>query len=276
MQSTALAHVPDSLIRYTSEIKQVSFITAQEEYELAIRYQEQGDVEAARSLVVSHLRYVVSLARRYVGYNLPIEDLIQEGNIGLMKAVKRFNPTLGPRLASYATIWITSEMLEYIVNNWKIVRVNTTKSRRKLFFNIRQLQEAYSTLTPDDIDAIATKLSVSVKDIREMEQYMNNSDMFVDTEYEDDDTETFANHLLITTDDPPTILDRESQQYNQYAGLTIGLNALDARSRYIIEQRWLSDTKAIFEALSIELGVSKERVRQIESKALTQLKGVLQ
>ncbi|BBB63277.1 MULTISPECIES: RNA polymerase sigma factor RpoH [Undibacterium] len=264
---------------YISAVNRLPMLTHQEEIDFANKLRNDNDLAAAQQLVMSHLRLVVSIARGYLGYGLPHADLIQEGNIGLMKAVKRFDPDQGVRLVSYAMHWIKAEMHEYILKNWRLVKVATTKAQRKLFFNLRSHKEGLDAMTPKQIDALASTLDVKREEVIEMEMRLSGHDIALDAPTDDDD-EKFAPiaYLKTESDEPTRVL--ETRQYDrlQSEGLESALSKLDARSRHIIESRWLKNddgTGATLHELADEYGVSAERIRQIESAALKKMKGSL-
>jgi RNA polymerase sigma-32 factor len=255
-------------------------LTAESEVSLARRLQNDGDLDAARQLVLSHLRLVVSIARQYMGYGLTHADLIQEGNIGLMKAVKRFDPDRGVRLVSFAMHWIKAEIHEYILKNWRLVKVATTKAQRKLFFNLRSMKRDTHTLSPEAAQAIARDLNVRVQDVIEMETRMGGGDIALEPTDDggDDDYAPIA-YLRATHSEPTQVLEDRAFDRLQGEGLLEALESLDARSRRIIEARWLRDdddggTLTLHE-LADEFGVSAERIRQIEAKALKTMKNAL-
>lgn len=264
---------------YISAVNRLPMLTQEEEVSLATRLKENNDLNAAQQLVMSHLRLVVSIARGYLGYGLPHADLIQEGNIGLMKAVKRFDPDQGVRLVSYAMHWIKAEMHEYILKNWRLVKVATTKAQRKLFFNLRSNKESLDSMTPSQIDNLASKLDVKREDVIEMEMRLSGHDVALDNSGDDDD-DKFApiSYLKSDAEEPTRVI--EAMQYDrlQSEGLESALAKLDPRSRHIIESRWLQNddgTGATLHELADEYGVSAERIRQIESAALKKMKGAL-
>ena len=268
---------------YIQSVNRVPMLTAEEEQRLAREYRDNGNLDAARRLVLSHLRLVVSIARGYLGYGLPHADLIQEGNIGLMKAVKRFDPDQGVRLVSYAMHWIKAEMHEYILKNWRMVKVATTKAQRKLFFNLRShKQDAQATFTSDEIDAVAAELNVKGAEVREMETRLSGGDIALEGQM-DDGEESYAPiaYLADTHNEPTRVIESRSQDRMQSEGIETALAKLDDRSRRIIEARWLNVNDdgsggATLHELADEFGVSAERIRQIESAAMKKMKGALQ
>ncbi|MCC7486539.1 MAG: RNA polymerase sigma factor RpoH [Burkholderiales bacterium] len=270
--------IPSAAVGLESYIQAVNsfpILSQEEETALARRLREHGDLEAARRLVVSHLRVVVAIARGYMGYGLPQADLIQEGNIGLMKAVKRFDPERGVRLVSFAVYWIRAEMHEFILRNWRIVKVATTKAQRKLFFNLRSLKQGLGSLGADDVKRIARQLRVSPDDVAEMETRLGGQDLALESSTDDDEA-AYAPiaYLAAENAEPGRALEEAQGAERDSAGLARALQALDARSRRIIEARWLAERDpATLHDLARELGVSAERVRQIEAKALARMKG---
>ena len=268
---------------YIQSVNRVPMLSAEEEQRLAREYRDNDNLDAARRLVLSHLRLVVSIARGYLGYGLPHADLIQEGNIGLMKAVKRFDPDQGVRLVSYAMHWIKAEMHEYILKNWRMVKVATTKAQRKLFFNLRShKQDAQATFTSDEIDAVAAELNVKGAEVREMETRLSGGDIALEGQM-DDGEESFAPiaYLADTHNEPTRVIEARSNDRMQSEGIEAALAKLDDRSRRIIEARWLNVNDdgsggSTLHDLADEFGVSAERIRQIESAAMKKMKGALQ
>ncbi|MFT3801779.1 MAG: RNA polymerase sigma factor RpoH [Burkholderiaceae bacterium] len=271
-----------NLDAYIGAVNRVPMLTPEREQELSRRFRDSGDLDAAREMVMSHLRLVVSISRQYLGYGLPHADLIQEGNIGLMKAVKRFDPDRGVRLVSFAMHWIKAEIHEYILKNWRLVKVATTKAQRKLFFNLRSQRSAdRHTLSREDVDRIAETLNVRKQDVVEMESRLNGQDIALES-HGDDGDDDFAPIAFLSSPnaEPERILEARQMDRLQSDGLQQALAGLDARSRRIIETRWLKDedeggTMTLHE-LAAEYGVSAERIRQIEAKALKKMKGVLE
>ncbi len=263
-----------SLDHYIQAVNRFPLLTAEQEVELGRRLQRDDDVDAARQLVLSHLRLVVSVSRNYLGYGLPQADLIQEGNVGLMKAVRRFDPERGVRLVSFALHWIRAEIHEYILRNWRLVKVATTKAQRKLFFNLRSMKSRSATLTPTEARAIAAELKVKPEEVVEMETRLSGRDVMLDPQ-SDEDGHSMAPIAYLTDreDEPAQILERKQTADNRSAGLATAVAKLDARSRRIIEARWLrEDDPATLQDLADEYGVSAERIRQIESKALKSMR----
>ncbi|MBP7580833.1 RNA polymerase sigma factor RpoH [Vogesella sp. XCS3] len=265
-----------SLEQYIQTVNSIPMLTPEEEFELATRQQEQGDLEAAKRLVLSHLRVVVSIARGYSGYGLPQADLIQEGNIGLMKAVKRFEPTRGVRLFSFAVHWIKAEIHEFILRNWRLVRIATTKPQRKLFFNLRSMKQGFSALSEKEAQAIAEQLGVKPEEVREMETRMSGQDMALLADEGDDEGFAPIDWLADSHHEPTRAMERRALDTLQGEGIEHALATLDPRSRRIIEARWLADDSgATLHDLAAEFGVSAERIRQIEAKALGKMKTAL-
>jgi RNA polymerase sigma-32 factor len=264
---------------YISAVNRLPMLTHEEEISLARRLRDKNDLAAAQKLVLSHLRLVVSIARGYLGYGLPHADLIQEGNIGLMKAVKRFDPDQGVRLVSYAMHWIKAEMHEYILKNWRLVKVATTKAQRKLFFNLRSHKESLDTMTPTQVDDLAKSLQVKREEVIEMETRMSGHDIALEAPTDDED-DKFAPIAYLSSDanEPTKALEAKQFDRLQSEGLGLALDKLDARSRRIVEARWLANddgSGATLHELADEFGVSAERIRQIESAALKKMKGTL-
>ena len=265
-----------SLDHYIQAVNRFPLLTAEQETELGRRWREKEDVEAAGQLVLSHLRLVVAVSRNYLGYGLPQGDLIQEGNVGLMKAVRRFDPERGVRLVSFALHWIKAEIHEYILRNWRLVKVATTKAQRKLFFNLRSMKPSSHALSRDEAAAIARELGVKPEEVVEMETRLSGHDIALDPTPSDDDEQAYAPIAWLTdgADEPAQILERKQTEQGRSEGLRRALSKLDARSRRIIEARWLKETDpATLQELADEYGVSAERIRQIESKALKQMRG---
>lgn len=274
----ATNHLPlGSLDAYIHQANQIPMLTAEEELEYAKQFQEQGDLEGARQLVLAHLRYVVRVARGYMGYGLPLNDLIQEGNVGLMKAVKRFDATLGVRLVSFAVHWIKSEIHEFVLKNWRIVKVATTKAQRKLFFNLRQMKQRLGWASAEEVDAVAKDLGVTPHDVRTMEMRLNAMDVAWDLDDSDSDTTAYqsvpARYLGDETADPAYILEQQDGEAQDGEKLHSAMISLDERSQDILKQRWLSDEKAMtLHVLAEKYGISAERVRQLEKNALKKLR----
>ncbi len=269
--------IGDSIERYIQRVNAVPMLSPQEEHDLATRHQDNGDVDAARQLVMSHLRVVVSIARGYSGYGLPQADLIQEGNIGLMKAVKRFEATRGVRLYSFAVHWIKAEIHEYILRNWRLVRIATTKAQRKLFFNLRSMKTSFAALTHTQAKVIADDLGVKTEEVLEMETRMTGQDIALVADDGDDDGYAPIDWLADSHNEPTAAIARAATDRLQSTGISAALDGLDERSRRIIEARWLTDDgeSLTLHDLAAEFKVSAERIRQIETKALQKMKQVL-
>jgi RNA polymerase sigma-32 factor len=259
-----------SLDHYIQAVNRFPLLTAEQETELGRRWKEREDVDAARQLVLSHLRLVVAVSRNYLGYGLPQADLIQEGNIGLMKAVRRFDPERGVRLVSFALHWIKAEIHEHVLRNWRLVKIATTKAQRKLFFNLRSMKRSSAALTQSEADAIATQLGVKPEEVLEMETRISGGDVSLDPSPGDEEAVTPIAYLADPDDEPAQILERRETASNRSKGLRTAMAQLDDRSRRIIEARWLREAEdaATLQELADEYGVSAERIRQIESKAL--------
>jgi RNA polymerase sigma-32 factor len=262
---------------YISAVNRLPMLTHEEEISLGKRLRDESDLDAARQLITSHLRLVVSIARQYLGYGLAHADLIQEGNVGLMKAVKRFDPERGVRLVSFAVHWIKAEIHEYIVRNWRMVKVATTKAQRKLFFNLRRMRPDGQTLDPEQVADIARELNVRPQDVSEMEVRMSGREMALETQTDDEDA--FAPIAYLSDegrDEPSQVLERRALDDLHGAGLDDALEGLDPRSRRIVQARWLQDEGgATLHELGAEFGVSAERVRQIEAAAFKKMRAAL-
>ena len=268
-----------SLDAYIGAVHQIPVLSAEDEQALARRYHGEDDLDAARELVHSHLRFVVHVARGYMGYGLPLGDLIQEGNIGLMKAVKRFDPSVGVRLVSFAVHWIRAEMHEYILKNWRIVKVATTKAQRKLFFNLRRSKKRLGWMNAAEVSAVARDLNVPEREVLEMESRLSGRDIGFDAPV-DEDSERVppapAMYLQSGDEDPAEAYERADRQDSRLALLREGLAELDDRSRDIIQRRWLNpDSKDTLQELADEYGVSAERIRQVEANALKKMRGLV-
>lgn len=267
-----------NLDAYTSLVHTIPVLTAEEEYELAMRLQQNSDLEAAQRLVLSHLRFVVRIAKGYTGYGLPVADLIQEGNIGLMKAVKRFDPSKGVRLVSFAVHWIRAEIHEYVIRNWRIVKIATTKAQRKLFFNLRSAKQRLGWLNQEEVEAVAEDLGVTPSNVLEMERRLAQPDTSFDlpSDTSDDEDAVFSPAAYLAAperSDPSTELEQDNFADYQHNRLSNALASLDERSRDIISQRWLQDeNKATLHELAAQYQVSAERIRQIENNAMKKLK----
>jgi RNA polymerase sigma-32 factor len=271
-----------SIDAYIQAVNRVPMLTPDEELRLARTYRDKEDLDAAGRLVMSHLRLVVAVARNYLGYGLPHADLIQEGNIGLMKAVKRFDPERGVRLVSFALHWIKAEIHEYILKNWRLVKVATTKAQRKLFFNLRSMKQGLGTMSPDQIEGVARELNVKPEEVSEMETRLSGGDVALEGRT-DDGEEDFApiDYLADADSEPTQVLQRRQYDLLQTEGVREALEQLDPRSRRIIEARWLNEDTdgrvgtATLHDLAEEFGVSAERIRQIEAKALQKMRNRL-
>jgi RNA polymerase sigma-32 factor len=266
-----------SLDSYIQTVNRFPILSQQEETDLARRLRDHGDLDAARKLIVSHLRVVVSVARGYLGYGLPQADLIQEGNIGLMKAVKRFDPERGVRLVSFAVHWIRAEMHEFILRNWRMVKIATTKAQRKLFFNLRSMKPGLNTLSSEEVKTMARTLGVKPEEVVEMETRLGGKDVALEPANDDSD-ENFAPiaYLADERGEPGQVLEHTEDEQQKSAGLSHAIASLDPRSRRIIEARWLREKdSATLHDLAQEFGVSAERIRQIEAKALVKMKGLM-
>ena len=265
----------DSLDQYLRTIKAFPVLSAQEEYDLAMRLKKNSDLEAAKSLIVSHLRLVASIARGYAGYGLPQADLIQEGNIGLMKAVRRFDPERGVRLVSFAIHWIKAEIHEYIIRNWRLVKVATTKAQRKLFFNLRSMKSDATTLQPDEVAHIARELKVKPEEVMEMEARMSGHEIPLEPLADDESEDNYSpiSYLQDHQPEPSELLAQRETEHNHTVGLSRALESLDDRSRRIVQARWLQEgSGATLHDLAAEFGISAERIRQIEQKAMQKMK----
>ena len=266
-----------SLESYIQAVRAFPVLTLEEEGEYARRLRDGNDVDAASKLVLSHLRVVVHIARGYLGYGLPQADLIQEGNVGLMKAVKRFDPERGVRLVSFAIHWIKAEMHEYILRNWRMVKIATTKSQRKLFFNLRSMKKALGTLGPDEVKSIAKDLGVKPEEVVEMETRINGGDVALEPVGDDEDNSYGPlAYLADPAAEPVLVLENKQSESLREQGLEKALETLDERSRRIIQARWLTeDATRTLHDLAAEYGVSAERIRQIEARALQKMKGII-
>ena len=265
----------DSYDRYMQSIRAIPSLTAEEEMELGMRLKKSNDLEAAKTLILSHLKLVVKVAKGYSGYGLPQSDLVQEGNIGLMKAVKRFDPERGVRLVSFAIYWIKAEIQEYIVKNWRLVKTATTKAQRKLFFNLRSMKKTLQPLKSDEINSIAKELNVKPEDVREMEYRFNGNEISLDYGSEESEDDVFRPiaYLKDEAPEPSEKMELDQSEGNSLSSLNKALSALDERSRLILEERWLKDKDAsTLHELADKLGVSAERIRQIEQAAMKKIK----
>jgi RNA polymerase sigma-32 factor len=273
----ALAGPLGSLDAYLERVSRIAVLSREQEHELAERFRSAGDLAAARQLVLSHLRFVVHIARGYSGYGLPIGDLIQEGNVGLMKAVKRFDPTLNVRLVSFAVHWIRAEIHEYVLRNWRLVKIATTKAQRKLFFNLRRLKKNLTWLSAEETAAVARDLGVTVAEVTEMEKRLAARDLSFDPAPDTDDEEAYspAAYLPAPDADPAGQVQEAESADDSTDRLHGALSRLDERSRDIVQRRWMSEDKATLHQLADRYGVSAERIRQIESSALGKLRGLM-
>ncbi len=262
-----------SLESYFQSVNKIPMLSAEEEHLLAERYSEDGDLEAARQLVMSHLRFVVKVARGYSGYGLPLADLIQEGSVGLMKAVKRFDPKFGVRLVSFAVHWIRAEMHEYILRNWKIVKIATTKAQRKLFFKLRSSKKRLAWLNKEEVDSVAKDLGVKPQEVIEMEKRLSSYDTSFDAPESDDDAPSFspAAYLEDKSQGPEEELEATQLEGIQLEALSEAMENLDERSKDIVNRRWLSEKKQTLHQLADEYGVSAERIRQLEKSAFKKM-----
>ena len=269
-----------SLESYIQAVSRIPIMTVEQERELAKELQDENNLDAAQRMVFSHLRFVVHIARGYSGYGLPQADLIQEGNIGLMKAVKRFDPSHNVRLVSFAVHWIRAEIHEYILKNWRILKVATTKAQRKLFFNLRSSKKRLGWFNKDEVEAVAHDLGVSTKDVLEMESRLTNHDVTFDRGNDDSDDSKAAlfspsAYLYDSESDPARQIENSDWKADSDGKLIDALTLLDDRSRHIVKARWLTEDKATLQELADEYGVSAERIRQLEKNAMKKLKGVL-
>ena len=269
-----------NLEAYIQAVNSIPVLSAEEERELAVNLQQKQDLNAARKLVLPHLRFVVHIARGYSGYGLPLADLIQEGNIGLMKAVKRFDPDRGVRLVSFAVHWIRAEIHEFILRNWRIVKVATTKAQRKLFFNLRSAKKRLGWLNPEEVDHLAKDLGVKPETVLEMESRMSGQDVGFDpyTSDDDDDRDYLSPSSFLTQEraDPANTLEQDDWDSHHSEQLQVALEQLDERSRDILEARWLRDDKKTLHDLAAKYQVSAERIRQLEANAMKKLRQVLE
>ena len=273
----ALAGPLGSLDAYLDRVGRIPVLSREEERALAERFRNQDDLAAARELVLSHLRFVVHIARGYSGYGLPIGDLIQEGNVGLMKAVKRFDPSLNVRLVSFAVHWIRAEIHEYVLRNWRLVKIATTKAQRKLFFNLRRLKKNLAWLSAEETAAVARDLGVTPAEVTEMEKRLAARDLSFDPLPASEDEEIYSPAACLPAPDadPAQQVAQAESAADATEGLRNALGRLDARSRDIVERRWMSEDKATLHELADQYGVSAERIRQIESSALGKLRGLI-
>ncbi|MFZ9479356.1 MAG: RNA polymerase sigma factor RpoH [Steroidobacteraceae bacterium] len=269
-----------SLDAYLERVSRVPMLSREDEQALALRFRSEGDVEAARALVLSHLRFVVHIARGYSGYGLPVGDLVQEGNVGLMKAVKRFDPAVGVRLVSFAVHWIRAEIHEFVLRNWRLVKVATTKAQRKLFFNLRRLKKNLSWLSADETAAVARELGVTPAEVTEMERRLSAREIAFDPtplESDEDEAHSPVAYLPAPDADPAEQVETAEWDEQTHARLTAALQSLDARSRDILASRWMSSDaeKPTLHELAAKYSVSAERIRQLETNAIKKLRAVM-
>ena len=285
MTASALVARPDHLLAgplgsfeaYAERVSRIPVLTREQELELAARFHGENDLEAARTLVMSHLRFVLHIARGYSGYGLPMGDLVQEGNVGLMKAVKRFNPDMGVRLVSFAVHWIRAEIHDYVLRNWRLVKIATTKAQRKLFFNLRRMKKNLAWLTQEETAAVAADLGVTSAEVTEMEQRLSARDMSFDPAPDSDEEESYGPSLYLPAPDadPAELVEESEWDADMSERLGAAVTRLDKRSRDILQRRWMAEEKATLHELAAEYGVSAERIRQIESAALKRIRGAL-
>ncbi len=276
--SLAMTGPLGSLDAYISQVSAIPMLSREDEMALARRYRDDDDLDAARDLVMSHLRFVVHIARGYLGYGLPVGDLIQEGNVGLMKAVKRFDPDMGVRLVSFAVHWIRAEIHEYVIRNWRLVRVATTKAQRKLFFNLRRMKKNLAWLSDAEARAVAGELGVEPGEVREMEQRLSSRDLSFDPAPDTDDEEGIVSPSLYLPSaemDPATAIENEQWEGAVAESLSAAIGTLDDRSRAVVRARWLAEEKRTLQDLADDYGVSAERIRQIESAAIKKLRAAM-
>ncbi|QQD18935.1 RNA polymerase sigma factor RpoH [Spongiibacter nanhainus] len=265
------------LSAYIQAVGSIPVLSAERERELAEDLHYQGDLEAARQLVMSHLRFVVHIAKSYSGYGLPQADLIQEGNVGLMKAVKRFDPSKGVRLVSFAVHWIKAEIHEYVLRNWRIVKVATTKAQRKLFFNLRSAKKQLAWLSNDEAKAVANDLGVDVNEVRRMEGRLSSVDVGFDADADDESGVVAPVYYLEDkSGDPAAVLEADNWEETSHQALTLAMSELDERSRDILQSRWLAESKATLHELADRYGVSAERIRQLEQAAMKKLRASME
>jgi RNA polymerase sigma-32 factor len=262
---------------YAERVSRIQVLTREQELELATRFRNDEDLDAARTLVMSHLRFVLHIARGYSGYGLPIGDLVQEGNVGLMKAVKRFEPDMGVRLVSFAVHWIRAEIHDYVLRNWRLVKIATTKAQRKLFFNLRRMKKNLAWLSLDETQAVAKDLGVTVAEVTEMEKRLSARDLSFDPAPDADDEDSYGPAVYLPAPDADPALQAEESEWDEDVRerLTGAVARLDARSQDILQRRWIADDKATLHELADEYGVSAERIRQIEAVALKRLKSLM-
>ena len=273
----ALAGPVGSLDAYIQAVGSIDVLSKEDEQSLATRFRDEEDLEAARELVMAHLRFVVHIAKGYTGYGLPLNDLIQEGNVGLMKAVKRFDPSYDVRLVSFAVHWIRAEIHEFVLKNWRIVKVATTKAQRKLFFNLRKKKKSLAWLSAAETKAVADDLGVSAKEVTEMEKRLHSRDAIFDPTPDLDDDRNFTPAAYLPAPDSDPAKQVEAADFNDDATtrMTAALNILDDRARRIIEARWLTESKMTLHELADEYGISAERIRQLEANAIKKLRNAM-
>jgi len=270
----------DSVESYIQAVNSIAMLSVEEERELALRLRQHNDLQAARQLILAHLRFVVHIAKGYMGYGLPLGDLIQEGNIGLMKAVKRFDPSHGVRLVSFAVHWIRAEIHEFILRNWRIVKIATTKAQRKLFFNLRSSKKRLGWFSREEVDAVAKDLGVSAGTVLEMESRLSGQDISFDPSPQTENNEDLDNtapvaYLQDSQADPADVLEQQDWEEQANDRLAEALQRLDARSRDIVQRRWLKDKKPTLHELAAEYNISAERIRQLEGNAIKKLKACM-
>ena len=273
----ALAGPVGSLDAYIQAVGAIPVLSKEDEQSLAIRFRDEEDLDAARELVMAHLRFVVHIAKGYTGYGLPLNDLIQEGNVGLMKAVKRFDPDYDVRLVSFAVHWIRAEIHEFVLKNWRIVKVATTKAQRKLFFNLRKAKKTLAWLTAAETKAVAEDLGVSEKEVTEMEKRLHSRDAIFDPTPDADDERNFTPAAYLPAPNADPAMQLEASDFNDDASTRMheALDILDDRSRRILEERWLTEDKMTLHELASEYGVSAERIRQLEVNAIKKLRSAM-
>lgn len=278
LPATALQLPLGNIESYIQRAQQIPMLSAEDEHRFALKFYEEQDLDAARQLIMAHLRFVVKTARGYLGYGLPMSDLIQEGTIGLMKAVKRFDPHMGVRLVTFAVHWIKAEIHEYVLRNWRIVKVATTKAQRKLFFNLRKASQTLGWLSKEEIASVAEELNVKPEEVQQMEARLQAHDMAFDGLNSDDDDAAQlapAQYLTDGSNDPALTLEQIDSSTQENTALYEALGELDDRSRDILQQRWLSEDKATLHQLAAQYGISAERVRQLENNAMKKLRAAI-
>ncbi len=280
LRNLSLAPATDSIDAYIAGVSTIPVLSAEEERELAVRLHQHGDLDAARGLILAHLRFVVHIAKGYLGYGLPLADLVQEGNIGLMKAVKRFDPEVGVRLVSFAVHWIRAEIHEFVIRNWRIVKVATTKAQRKLFFKLRGAKKRLGWMNQQEIETVAKDLGVEAKTIVEMESRLNNHDVGFDQPVDADNEDSSyapSQYLAASDADPARLLEHQDWNSHNISKLSEAMQDLDERARNILAKRWLTEgKKTTLHELADEYGVSAERIRQLENNAIKKLRHALQ